>query len=88
MAVARKDVSTGVQLEPYEKETIIRWDETNDQYVELYTASKRVADRLIKSGVKPVRTEKQGWFFILPKSSIRVKPDKKAIHIAGKHSKQ
>lgn len=66
-----------------ERETVIRWDEERTGKAELWTASKDVADRLIKAGLKPVKVDKGGWWFELTKASIRLKPFKNAIRIAG-----
>jgi len=74
-----------MELLPYEQETIIRWDESSYE-VEIYTASRRVAQRLIKGGLEPRRLEKDSWWFALPKQTIRLKPGKKSIHPAGRGS--
>lgn len=80
--------STGKQLTPFERETVIRWDESDDQNVEFYTASKRVANRLLRAGVKPVKEEDQNWWFSLPKYCIRIKPGKRAVNITGKTARK
>ncbi len=70
-----------------EQETIINFNEA-EEVAEIYTASKLVADRLTKSGLKPTKTEKMegeicSWYFSMPKWAIRVKPGKSAINIGG-----
>jgi hypothetical protein len=84
LVAEENDKNIGQQLTAFEKETIIRWDETDDQHIEIYTSSKRVADRLFKAGVRPIKTEGQSWWFELPKYSIRIKTGKRAFNITGK----
>ncbi len=73
---------------PYEKETLIRWDEEKDGPAELYTASKAVADRLKKSGLKPIKQEDGAWWFEFPKEAMRVKTGNKACYVAGQPKKK
>jgi len=72
----------------FEMETVIRFDETGEPAL-VWTASKRVADKLIKAGLTPTRTtwlrkEATGWWFQLPTYGIVVKPTTKAIRIGIK----
>lgn len=71
---------------PEEQETIIRFDEKEDDAV-IYTASKSVADKLIKAGLEPNELDNSSWEFILPKHTIKVKPDKTAINLNPKRIK-
>ena len=72
-----------VELLGFEQETIIRWDESSYE-AEIYTASRRVAERLIKGGLEPVRREKDSWWFVVPKQVIRLKPGERSIYPAGR----
>ena len=72
----------------FEMETVIRFDETGEPAL-VWTASKRVADKLIKAGLTPTATtwlhkEATGWWFQLPTYGIVVKPTTKAIRIGIK----
>lgn len=77
-------------MTPYEAETIINFNEAEEQ-AELYTASRRVAELLEKRGLKPYKVERMdgratGWFFSLPKHAILVKPENRIIRIGGRKS--
>jgi hypothetical protein len=72
-----------------EQETIIHFDEAGEN-ADIYTASKRVADKLIKRGVVPYKTDKQGgrdiaWYFELPKHTVALKPGKNIIRLGATH---
>ncbi len=72
----------------FELETVVRFDETGEPAL-LWTASKRVADKLIKAGLAPTKLvrhkgETTGWWFALPTYGIVVKPTTKAIRIGIK----
>ena len=68
-----------------EMETIILFDEEN-QVARVYTASKLVRNRMVKAGIKPVRTEPGGWFFEVDKQAVRLKPAgcRSAIRLGGR----
>ncbi len=75
-------------MTPFEQETIIRCDETGDP-AEVYTASRRVANLLMKRSLSPYRTEKSngevtGWFFHLPRASVILKPGSHIIRVGGR----
>jgi len=72
-----------VLISKSEQETIICWDEENDN-IRIYTASSRVSSRIIKSGVTPNKQDNYGWWFVCPKNSLRFKPNNRQIYIAGK----
>lgn len=74
-------------MTPFEQETIIRYDETGSP-AEVYTASKRVANLLMKRSLSPYRTEKSsgevtGWFFHIPKTAVILKPGGHMIRVGG-----
>ncbi|CAA7602455.1 Hypothetical protein DEACI_3129 [Acididesulfobacillus acetoxydans] len=75
-------------LTPAERETVIRFDE-EDRVAELYTASRRVADKLIKGGLVPLKTtegggETAGWYFEIDSYDVIVKPSRNAIRLGVK----
>lgn len=71
-----------MELTGFEKKSIINWNE-EEREASIYTASPKVARRLIKGGLKPDRQEGSGWLFKVPKQQIRVKVGNRAINLAG-----
>lgn len=70
-----------------EQETIVRFDETG-KAAALYTASKRVAARLIKAGHAPTRiTKRKGskeviaWWFSMPTAAVLIKCSGKSVRL-------
>ena len=66
-------------------ETIIRFDETGG-LSHVYTACKRVADKLIKAGLTPVRTSRfkgyvDGWWFECDSRGVAVKPFERLVRL-------
>lgn len=62
----------------FEQETVIRFDEETHQ-AEIYVSSSRVAKKLIKHGLDPYKTTKNGkgitgWFFSVPSYAVILKP--------------
>jgi len=74
-----------MELLPVERETIIHFDEASVKAT-VYTANKKVAERLIKHGIYPVREEENSWWFEIAKHSIRIKESNKSCYIAGRNS--
>jgi hypothetical protein len=73
------------KLSASEQETIIRLDEESP-VAEVYTASRRVAERLVKGGVSPARREGESWWFVVPKQALRLKPGRRSIYLGGRGS--
>lgn len=65
-----------------EQETIIIWNE-RDPEVKIYTASSRVAYRLRKIGLTPLKQEGPEMYFVVPKAAIRVKTGTRAVRVAA-----
>lgn len=65
-----------------EQETIIIWNE-RDPEVEIYTASSRVAYRLRKIGLAPLKQEGSELCFVVPKVAIRIKTGTRAVRVAA-----
>lgn len=77
-------------MERFEQETIIRFDEA-EQKLSVYTASRRVASKLIKAGLLVGKTDMRageitGWHFSGPSSMALLKPGKRSIRL-GTRSK-
>lgn len=76
-------------MTPFEQETVIRFDETGSP-AQVYTASKRVASKLIKQGMVPYRIGatkgvETAWYFELPKRAVALKPGKHIIRLGSGH---
>ncbi|MDQ7794175.1 MAG: hypothetical protein RDU89_07145 [bacterium] len=71
-----------MKLSRAEQETIIRFDES-DPVAYAYTASRRVFNAMTKAGLKPVTTEQHGWFFEVPRNTVRLKPGRRSIFVGG-----
>ncbi|MEW6572569.1 MAG: hypothetical protein AB1374_02910 [Bacillota bacterium] len=70
-------------LTSYEQETIINFNE-EEGTASVYTAARRVADKLKRSGLSPVEDMPE-WTFIVPKTAVRIKVGKRAVRIGGTH---
>jgi hypothetical protein len=67
----------------FEQELIINGNE-EETMINIYTASKRIADKYLTRGYMPVRVEKCdgnpcGWFFELPRWTVAVKLGKNYV---------
>lgn len=79
-------------LSNYEEETIISFSE-DSKVASVYTAAKRVANKIIRSGVKPIKVFKDkkrqinGWIFQIETFNIIIKPGKTAYRLGVKSRK-
>ena len=69
----------------YQSETIVRFDETGNP-ARVYTASKRVADKLMHAGLNPTKIERlrgedAGWYFECDPGAVLVKPGASSIRL-------
>ena len=72
-----------MKLTSLEKETIITFNEAEEMAI-VYTASERVRDHMIRAGFTPVRSERYGWWFEVPKQAVRIKmPGSPSVYIGG-----
>jgi hypothetical protein len=71
-----------MRLTPFEQETIIRLDEGSGD-AEVYTSSKRVADKLVRAGLAPIGGRTTDWFFQVPKWTVLIKPGRSAVRVGG-----
>ncbi len=67
----------------WEQELIINGNE-DETTISIYTASKRIADKLIKRGCNPIRVDKQAgkecaWSFELPRWAVALKIGKNYV---------
>lgn len=69
-------------LSSTEQETILNFNE-GEPGAEIYTASRRVASKLIKAGLAPKQQTPSGWWFEVPKQAVRIKVGRRAIRIGG-----
>ncbi len=67
-----------------EQETVIRFDE-QEQTADVFTSSKRVADKLRRCGLEPYRAtieaDAKGWFFKVSSYSVILKPGRSSIRL-------
>lgn len=71
----------------WEQETIINFNEDEPE-AQVYTASKRVANLLMRRGFKPCQVDKQdgkpcAWTFTQPKTAVLLKPANRIIRLGG-----
>ena len=71
-----------MRLTNYELETVINFNEDEDTAC-LYTASDRVRNHMLKAGLEPVQSNERGWWFEIPKWSVRIKPGRTQVYIGG-----
>ncbi|MBD1373361.1 hypothetical protein IC620_13485 [Hazenella sp. IB182357] len=69
-----------MSLSEMEKETVIQFDESTN-LATVYTASYTVARSLKKTGYRPVKTTKGGWWFKIPVNGISISGDKETTQI-------
>jgi hypothetical protein len=65
-----------------EQETIINFNE-GEPGAEIYTASRRVASKLLRTGLTPKQQTPSGWWFEVPKQAVRIKVGRHHIRIGG-----
>ncbi|MCS1352006.1 hypothetical protein [Mechercharimyces sp. CAU 1602] len=58
-------------LSQAEKETVIQFDEANQQ-AKVYTASWDMARSLKRAGYQPVKKAKGAWWFEIPVHAVRI----------------
>jgi hypothetical protein len=75
----------GKAMIPEEQETIIRFDESENTAT-VYSASKKVINRLKKAGMTPIAEDSCSATFITPKKCIKIKPFNRSINIGGKYT--
>jgi len=70
-----------MRLTPYEQETIVNFNE-GEPTAAIYTASRRVASKLQKTGLVPL-ADRPKWTFEVPKQAVRIKVGRHHIRIGG-----
>ena len=62
-----------------ERETIILFNEEDDDDAEVYTASEIVYRQMLKRGYQPSEDRQRGCFFKMPKSEIKLPRPKRPV---------